>query len=388
MENDLASSVEQLIGQLNQAKEEKTILFADMHNSTEFKMNRKDVEWVPVWGQFYKMAVQKIHENEGVIVKFIGDAVMAVFDDAGDALRAAIAIQEQIKDDMRGDSGGLPCKIGVATGAVYGYRTSDGKYDYLGSTVDTASRLCEQARGNAILLSIKTYQAADTTKVTSLAGRQSDREPEEYFGERLHFKGIKGFKEPLGYYNLFWQAQRGNYTAAEPAGETMTGRPVRPNPQGPRQGAEGAGQFLRGLVNRHMDVYGFLSFTANNGQRDEAYFHDSFSLCREPIKVNDVVYFLLRSSQEGKNQAHCLLKMGAQCQGRIGRLTAGGFTFINVQTDTPSCPAVFFAHASEIQDGIKEGDVVKFTISENRRGLMAVGIMPLEASDIASPQVA
>ncbi|MFH1035067.1 MAG: hypothetical protein V1806_11220 [Pseudomonadota bacterium] len=65
MENDLASSVEQLISQLNQAKEEKTIIFADMHNSTDYKMSRKDVEWVPVWGQFYKMAMQKIQEQGG-----------------------------------------------------------------------------------------------------------------------------------------------------------------------------------------------------------------------------------------------------------------------------------------------------------------------------------
>lgn len=388
METDLASSVEQLISQLNQAKEEKTILFADLHNSTEFKMNRKDVEWVPIWGQFYKMAMQKIQDSHGGIIKFIGDAVMAAFDDAGDALQAAIAIQEQIKDDMRGDRGGLPCKIGVATGIVYGYRTSDGKNDYLGTTVDTAARLCEQARGNAILLGVKTYQAANTTKVTSEAGRTLNRESEEYFGEKCFFTGIKGFKEPVGYYNLFWQAQR-DYAATEPAGESSTSTRTEKSKE-PRQETDTPGLRHRGMVVRMKENFGFISFVNHEGQAEERFFHKGAYIGEDPVMENDVVFFLPWTNPEGRKQAKSVIKLGGHFRGRLARLMDRGYGFITVPSDIPSQPLDIFVHVNDMQAEIKEGDEVVFTLSEGRKGLVATKVRPLvaEGASVAQPETA
>ncbi|MFH1035066.1 MAG: cold shock domain-containing protein [Pseudomonadota bacterium] len=311
-----------------------------------------------------------------MIIKFIGDAVMAAFDDAGDALQAAIAIQEQIKDDMRGDRGGLPCKIGVATGVVYGYRTSDGRNDYLGSTVDTAARLCEQARGNAILLSVKTYQAANTTKVASEAGKTLNRDSEEYFGEKNFFKGIKGFKEPVGYYNLFWQAQR-DYAATEPAGETTANPRPEPPKEPPKPELPLMGQRLRGVVVRMRENYGFVSYTNQEGQREERFFHRGACLTNDIIQENDVVFFLPWTNPEGRKQGKSVIKLGGQLRGRLVRLTDRGFGFINVVTDTPSQPLDVFVHINDMEEGIQEGDDVFFTLSEGRKGLAAVKVRPL-----------
>ena len=56
-----------------------------------------------------------IREHGGFIDKYIGDAIMALFEDPDGALRAAVALQETLRtfNDVRLSHGGAPIAIGV-----------------------------------------------------------------------------------------------------------------------------------------------------------------------------------------------------------------------------------------------------------------------------------
>lgn len=373
----LAQSVGDLINQISTAKEKKTFLFADLHNSTEYKLTHTDLEWVPTWGKFYFICATKVVKHEGDIIKFIGDGVMAVFPKAGCALQAAIEIQEQIEEEIRNNKWGLRVKIGIATGDAYGYRTADGRADYLGTTVDIAARLCELARGNAILLSSTTYLGADANEVYSSAGRTLKRDAEEYFGDKRATNSLKGIKETIKYYSLFWQAQK-EYTDDEPASETQPSSnnskesTLRPDPPLPP-----TGERTRGIVVRRRGTFGFISFRPEGQQQEiEAFFQDGWVVGDKTPEERDVVYFIPHVSEAGKLQAHSIVLLDGRLVGVLQNFKPDGFGFIIVKDRKSGDTVSFFTYHSDVSAELQNGDEVEFTVSENKKGLTAIEVDP------------
>jgi len=80
-----------------------TVLFADVAGSTAMG-ERLDPEDVQVlMGRYFELARTVVEEHGGIVEKFIGDAVMAVFglpqahgDDAERAVSAALALQQRL----------------------------------------------------------------------------------------------------------------------------------------------------------------------------------------------------------------------------------------------------------------------------------------------------
>ncbi|MEO8229049.1 MAG: adenylate/guanylate cyclase domain-containing protein [Chloroflexota bacterium] len=145
-----------------------TVLFADMVGSTGFAESL-DAEIVRAIQERYFIALRTtIERHGGVVEKFIGDAVMAVFgwpraheDDALRAVRAAAgfpAALEAANVDLR--SRGLPeitLRVGVSTGPVVALAdTTDALVT--GDTVNVAARLEQAAAPGQILLGIETYR--------------------------------------------------------------------------------------------------------------------------------------------------------------------------------------------------------------------------------------
>ena len=89
-------------------------------------------------------AVQK---NGGMVDKYIGDAMMAIFNapiDLNDHRSAAIQTAIEIKENMKKADLGIDIGIGINTGeAVIGNMGSDTRFDYsaIGDCVNTAARL-------------------------------------------------------------------------------------------------------------------------------------------------------------------------------------------------------------------------------------------------------
>ena len=112
---------------------------------------------------------ERVARHRGAVVKTVGDAVMAVFNDPADAVRAVLSIQDEVASFNRGRSdGGVVLKLGLHCGGCI-VVTVGGSLDYFGSTVNTASRLEHQCRGGEVIISAAVL--ADSEAREALAGR-------------------------------------------------------------------------------------------------------------------------------------------------------------------------------------------------------------------------
>jgi class 3 adenylate cyclase len=152
---------------------EITVMFADLPAFTELtEQLGPDVE--PHLTSFLTLAVAAIHAEGGTVDKFIGDAVMAIWnapnevpDHALRACRAANAIRAGLHalPAISPDRSEIRVRIGINTGnALVGNVGSAERLSYtaIGDTVNTASRLVGVAKEHCVevVLSETTYALA------------------------------------------------------------------------------------------------------------------------------------------------------------------------------------------------------------------------------------
>jgi class 3 adenylate cyclase len=100
----------------------------------------------------------------------VGDAVMAAFNDPADAVRAVLAMQDEVASFNRGrGDAGIALKLGLHIGACIAV-TAGEVLDYFGSAVNTASRLEHQCRGGEAIISQAVLADLEAREV--LRGRQ------------------------------------------------------------------------------------------------------------------------------------------------------------------------------------------------------------------------
>jgi class 3 adenylate cyclase len=146
-----------------------TILFADVAGSTAMgeALDPEDVRIL--LRRYFDLARDTISEHGGILEKFIGDAVVAVFgfpqthdDDPRRALAAAIALRDRVRDDPTLRER-LPIRLGVNTGEVVAVRESaTGDFPLTGDAVNVASRLQELSEPWGILCGERTVASART----------------------------------------------------------------------------------------------------------------------------------------------------------------------------------------------------------------------------------
>src|SRR3954470_2709738 len=116
---------------------------------------------------YHTMVRSRIDEYGGVVEKFIGDAVMAVFgapvshgDDAERAVRAGFRVLEGIEDLNAAHGLGLAARAAVNTGeAVVTLGGAFGEPLATGDVVNTASRLQSAAPAGGLIVGEQTHQA-------------------------------------------------------------------------------------------------------------------------------------------------------------------------------------------------------------------------------------
>jgi class 3 adenylate cyclase len=133
----------------------KTFMFTDIVDSTGIAERLGDRAWDPLIRWHDEMLRTLVDRGGGEIVKTLGDGVFAAFDDAGSAIRTAIAIQEALRthDDPSGVS--LSVRIGL-----HEAEASQRGGDYIGIGVNVAARVGGLASGAEILASAETLAAA------------------------------------------------------------------------------------------------------------------------------------------------------------------------------------------------------------------------------------
>lgn len=137
------------------------LLFSDLSASTALYSRVGDAPAFRLVQDHFELLREKIAEQGGVVVKTIGDAVMAAFQDEGAALRAGIAMQAawDAFRAPRPDGVDTMLKVGVHTGPAY-VVTANGVLDYFGQTVNVAARLQGAAHEREIVVTAELAERA------------------------------------------------------------------------------------------------------------------------------------------------------------------------------------------------------------------------------------
>ena len=154
-------------------------MFVDLVGFTPLS-ERLDAEEVrELLDGYFATARQIVDRHGGVIEKFIGDAVMAVWgtpvaheDDAERAVRTALQLVEAVGQiEVEGTS--LQGRGGVLTGEAVVTVGADGGWMVAGDLVNTAARLQSVAVPGTVLVGEATYRAASGAIAFEPVGEQS-----------------------------------------------------------------------------------------------------------------------------------------------------------------------------------------------------------------------
>jgi adenylate cyclase len=149
-----------------------SVLFVDLVGSTTYATQHGPAEVVAVLNRFFGVVVDEVDRHHGLVNKFIGDAVLAIFgapvehaDHASGALAAARSTAARLAVEVPEVGAG----IGVATGQVVaGNVGHEQRFEYtvIGDAVNSAARLTDLAKDvpGRVLASWDSVAAAGETE--------------------------------------------------------------------------------------------------------------------------------------------------------------------------------------------------------------------------------
>lgn len=133
-----------------------TIMFTDLKGSTSIAETEGDVVSRILMKEHNELVIPAIQQHNGVFVKSIGDGTLSYFDDALDAVRAAVMIQQGM--DQLNMSQKFKTPILMRIGLHSGQCIVE-KHDIFGDAVNTASRFESSANPGEVFMSEDTYNA-------------------------------------------------------------------------------------------------------------------------------------------------------------------------------------------------------------------------------------
>jgi class 3 adenylate cyclase/HAMP domain-containing protein len=219
LERFLAPQVAQLIassdgheGLLDSHRREVTVVFCDLRGFTAFTEATEPEEAMNVLREYHAALGELIFRYEGTLDRYAGDGVMILFnapiqfaDHTARAVKMAVEMRDTIgklTERWRNRGHNLGFGIGIALGyATLGQIGFEQRLEYaaIGSVTNLASRLCDEARANQIVVSRRVYGMVERF----VEGRPIDD---------LH---LKGFNHPV----LAAEILRWKGDAAEAAAE-------------------------------------------------------------------------------------------------------------------------------------------------------------------------
>ena len=171
-------------GRVNLAGEEiqATVLFSDIRGFTPMSEGLPPVELIRFLNEYFAYITKPIADNKGVINKFIGDAVMAIFspvfgveDHQAAGLRAALGMREALQAfNAQKRHPEVLFGVGLHSGGlVAGNVGTEARLEYtvLGDTVNVASRIESQTKDAAtqILVSEALVNGVDENRFPGFA---------------------------------------------------------------------------------------------------------------------------------------------------------------------------------------------------------------------------
>jgi adenylate cyclase len=139
-----------------------TIFFSDIRNFSTYAELSEPEQIIKLINIYFDVQTRLIEANGGVVDKFMGDQIMALFQGpqgVENAVRAAVEIQRAVRElnKQRDAAGELPLWVGIGINygpAVMGKMGSKNRMDYtvIGDVVNIANRLCSLARAGQIVV--------------------------------------------------------------------------------------------------------------------------------------------------------------------------------------------------------------------------------------------
>lgn len=181
---------------------EAAVLFADIRNFTGLTERMEPQEVISLLNEYMTWVSTIIDHHRGVIDKYIGDEVMALYgaplpmDHAAlQAIATAIQLMARLREwNGEREARGLR-KVNIGIGVHYGEMVAGNmggeqrqNYTVLGANVNLASRLCSEAEPMEILITERTYLQPDVADHISV--------------EEHGLMQFKGFSEPMKTYRV------------------------------------------------------------------------------------------------------------------------------------------------------------------------------------------
>ena len=220
-----------------------TILFADIGNFTSISERIGARATVAMLNGYFSEMTEVISRHGGIVDKYIGDAVMAVFGapyprpgDADNAVQVAIEMMTRLKQfnqrraELRQDP--IAVRVGISSGEVVAGNIGSPKrmdYTVIGNAVNIASRLeaMNKTYGTRVLISQSTYAELSHTNQVRLLDRirvKGSQSPIDVY----EVLSTRGQSEPSGYLSAFADGityyRAGRWTSAKAAFEAALAR--------------------------------------------------------------------------------------------------------------------------------------------------------------------
>jgi class 3 adenylate cyclase len=190
-----------------------TVLFTDLQASTAMYERVGDLKALEIVRRHFEVLEGVVASHQGAVVKTIGDAVMAVFYEAGQAMRAATHMIDNVRR-ATGHGEDLVLKIGLHGGPCVAVQ-SNNQMDYFGRTVNIAARVQALANGGEIVCSEELWQVPGVMDALSGRGLTARKETAR----------LKGIAE------RFPVRRVAVLTSAQPHAASRSARPARPVPR-------------------------------------------------------------------------------------------------------------------------------------------------------------
>ncbi|MEX2130270.1 MAG: adenylate/guanylate cyclase domain-containing protein, partial [Pseudohongiellaceae bacterium] len=177
-----------------------TMMFVDIKGFTTFCEGRAPQEVITVLNSYLSRITNIVEDNQGVVDKFNGDAVMALFgapvshvDDTSHAMAAALEIRKGVLQLAAESLPGVPVMeacIGVHTGLV------------VAGNLGSISRLNYSVIGDAVNLASRLESLTRFYSVSCIVSEATSRAAPGFIYQELDLVRVVGKKEPIRIYEL------------------------------------------------------------------------------------------------------------------------------------------------------------------------------------------
>jgi adenylate cyclase len=170
-------------------KDNIVILFSDIRGFTPYSEAHDPEVIINTLNKILQAQAHEVEKHGGDIDKFIGDEIMAIFDDEYNAILCAYEMIRCVIEVDKVLNSGLRVGIGINSGEVVsGIIGTENRREFavIGDTINLGARLCSIAKSSTVLISESVYLKSKDIIKAELVPNQM----------------IKGKKESINFYIL------------------------------------------------------------------------------------------------------------------------------------------------------------------------------------------